>query len=105
MRTNYLKKGVKTIPIVHDPYFLAKCEYGNNGIYFLLADPVKRGGFEYFTAFLRYGSEFRESRRDISQYFNSREHVHLYPLFSQKLKILLKNLLDNPDNFLKHISR
>lgn len=60
---------------------------------------------ENFIAFLRYGDEFRLTRRYMSQYFNSREHVHLYPLLADQVLILLKNLLDSPEEFESHLDR
>lgn len=60
---------------------------------------------EHFLGFLRYGDDFRLARRFISQYFNSREHVYLYPLLAEQVKILLKNLLNDPDKFESHIDR
>ena len=60
---------------------------------------------EHFLAFLRYGNDFRISRRLISQYFNSREYVYLYPLLADQVKILLKNLLEDPDKFESHLDR
>lgn len=66
---------------------------------------MTRAGMEHFPVLLRYGDDFRTTRRNISQYFNSRAYVHLYPLFANQIKILLKNLLECPENFESHLDR
>lgn len=60
---------------------------------------------EHFVALMRYGDEFRTVRRYVTQYFNSRQHITLLPLVSDQVKILLKNLLDDPERFENHIDR
>ena len=60
---------------------------------------------EHFLAFLHYNDDFRTARRYISQYFNSRAYASLYPLVADQVKILLKNLLEDPDNFESHVDR
>lgn len=62
-------------------------------------------GFGQFLGFKPYGDEFRMLRRYISQYFNSRDSAALHPLLADHVKILLKNLLDNPENFEDHFER
>lgn len=60
---------------------------------------------KYFLTVIRYGDDFRTMRRYMTQYFNSREHVSLYPLLKGQVILLLKNLLDEPERFEDHIDR
>lgn len=64
-----------------------------------------RGGMEHLLAFVRYGDEFRLGRRYISQFFNSREYVNLYPILEDQVKILIQNLYNSPEHFSAHLDR
>lgn len=55
--------------------------------------------------FVRYGDDFRLLRRYITQYFNSIKHKSLYPPLEEQVKILIRNLLDNPEKFEAHLDR
>lgn len=60
---------------------------------------------QHCLGFVRYGDDFRLLRRYISQYFNSIKHKSLYPLLEDQIKILLRNLLDDPEEFESHLER
>lgn len=66
---------------------------------------LSSAGFDKLLAFTHYGNEFRILRRQITQYFNSKNSESLYPLLADQVKIILKNLLYEPEKFEEHFDR
>ena len=67
--------------------------------------PSYRVGFSGMLAQTRYGEDFRKLRRWTTQYFNSRDHINMFPVMKSQVKILLNLLLDEPSNFAEHMDR
>ncbi|KAH8113801.1 cytochrome P450 [Phellopilus nigrolimitatus] len=59
----------------------------------------------YQMSFLPYGDRFRTQRRFMQQYLNSHAVVSLRPLQAEQINILLKNLLNCPEEFRNHINQ
>ncbi|KAH8114930.1 cytochrome P450 [Phellopilus nigrolimitatus] len=55
--------------------------------------------------FVPYGDRFRTQRRFIQQYLNSHAVVSFRPLQAEQVSILLKNLLNIPEEFRHHINQ
>lgn len=67
--------------------------------------PSYRVGFSGMLAQTRYGEDFRKLRRWTTQYFNSRDHINMFPVMKGQVKILLNLLLEEPSNFAEHMDR
>ena len=60
---------------------------------------------EHFLAFVSQGDEFKAQRRFITQYFNPSQENALYTLVQDRIKIFLKKLSEDPDDFEVHIDQ
>ncbi|KAH8114938.1 cytochrome P450 [Phellopilus nigrolimitatus] len=61
--------------------------------------------WKYMLPFIRYGDRFRTQRRLMQQYLNSHAVISLRPLQAEQVSILLKNLLNCPEEFRHHINQ
>ncbi|KAH8116443.1 cytochrome P450 [Phellopilus nigrolimitatus] len=61
--------------------------------------------WRYMLSFLSYGDRFKTQRRLIQQYLSPQAVTSLRPLQIEQVRILLKNLLNCPEEFRKHINQ
>lgn len=62
-------------------------------------------GWEDALGFLPYGDKFRKQRKMIQQHFNIQAVSKFHPIQTRELNTLLVNLLDTPDDFIRHVFR
>ncbi|KAH8114932.1 cytochrome P450 [Phellopilus nigrolimitatus] len=61
--------------------------------------------WKYFLTLLPYGDRFRAQRRLMQQYLNSHAVISLRPVQAEQVGIMLKNLLNCPEEFRHHINQ
>lgn len=105
MHTIFSRNAVQTTQIALAPFFKERCKYFKCLIQQFTIDIPFSGGIQNFTAFIQYSDDFRTLRRYTSQILNSRDHVGMYPLLQGQVKILLNNLLEDPQKFDEHLDR
>ncbi|GJJ13529.1 hypothetical protein Clacol_007783 [Clathrus columnatus] len=60
-------------------------------------------GWDYNMAFIRYGDWWRRHMRAFHHFFNSKAVAAFEPVKLETRRQLLRNLLDNPENFSEHL--
>ncbi|KAG5730241.1 O-methylsterigmatocystin oxidoreductase [Termitomyces sp. T112] len=62
-------------------------------------------GWHSASTHIRYGPRFRKHRRFIQQTFNQRASIVFHPLQERESLILLDNMIQSPDFFVRHFKR
>ena len=86
------------------------CQYSHHLLTYrptgLLNARPRRIGHELSLPFLRYGERFRKHRRWMHDAVGSKGSLLKYrPIQVREAHLLLRNLLETPDNFIEHIYR